>query len=58
MKKQTHLKKLFLFIGLAAAMMLFAIGCGKAELKVNYYVDGKKVEELPEQGLYEIKSIS
>ncbi len=57
MRKQNHLTKRVWFIGLAAAMMIFALGCGKAELKVNYYVDGKKVEELPEQGLYEIKSI-
>ena len=57
MKKHTqHILRL-LFLLSAVAMVFVLTACGKAALKVNYYVDGKTVEECPEQGLYELKSI-
>lgn len=57
MKKHTHHITRLLLLLSAVAVVLVLTACGKAELKVNYFVDGKKVEECPEQGLYEIKSI-
>lgn len=43
---------------LTALLFCFILtACGDPELKVNYSIDGKKTEELPPQGLYEIKGI-
>ena len=43
---------------LALFVMAFSLtACSDPQLKVNYSIDGKKTEELPPQGLYEISSI-
>lgn len=57
MKTRPQIITRILFIVTAAVMVLAAAACNKAGLDVNYYIDGKKTETLPEQGLYEIKSI-
>ena len=44
-------------LGLFTAAVIGLTACGDPKLKVTYSVDGKIVEELPDQGLYEIKSI-
>ena len=46
-----------LFLSVFAAMTLGLTACGDPQLKVNYSVDGVKVEEMPSRGLYEIVSI-
>ena len=53
--KPTFIKLLFLSV--LAAMTIGLTACSDPQLKVNYSVDGKKVEEMPSQGLYEIVSI-
>ena len=43
MKKHTHHITRLLLLLSAVAVVLVLTACGKAELKVNYFVDGKKV---------------
>ena len=42
---------------LLIVMAFVLAGCGTPKLTTRYYVDGKRVEELPDQGYYEIVSI-
>ena len=45
------------FLACLAVMVLSLCGCKDPKLTVNYYIDGRKTDTLPDQGLYEIKSI-
>ncbi|MBR4579895.1 MAG: hypothetical protein IKO32_01530 [Lachnospiraceae bacterium] len=51
------MKKSLIILLSAITCCLLLTACGDPQLKVNYTIDGKKTEELPSQGLYEIKSI-
>lgn len=46
-----------LFLACLAVTVVGLCACKDPKLTVNYYIDGKKTETLPDQGLYEIKSI-
>jgi len=48
--------KIVLFLLLMATVCMIS-ACGNPQLKVTYTVDGKKADEAPDRGLYEIDSI-
>ena len=45
------------FFLLLVATVCILTACGEPQLKVTYTVDGKKADEAPDRGLYEIESI-
>lgn len=56
-RKKSGTKKIIIVLLTTMLCALFLTACGDPKLKVNYSIDGKKTEELPSQGLYEIKSV-
>ena len=56
-REKSGKKKIILVMITAMLCSFLLTACGDPKLKVNYSIDGKKTEELPSQGLYEIKSV-